>query len=254
MSDAEPVRVSILATGFSGGRRVSYLLLAVAIVLFGLALFDIVAPDTGGWTSVGLWAGVGVIFLVTADASGLGYTLTLRAPAELTDGGFGAPFFRYADFHPGDHRVVLRSRILRLPIGWATAPNRVDWSRLVVRVGLDGGEPYLELWPLRGAPFRSLIAGVRSTLAARDLPTVAGRAVGGDGDLHVVDGLLSDAGRAAERACPHGFRSDARFGRCLSAPPDAATAASWFLETAPRDPRQASNRPVERPASGDTQP
>lgn len=247
MVESDPVRVAVLATGFSGGNRVAYLLLAIALVLFGLAVFDVVDPDVGGWSSVGLWAGAGLIFLVVADASGLGYSLTPQAPAELTDRGIGAPFFPYTDYRSTPRRVVLRSRLLRLPLAHPTAPNRVDWERLVVRVGVTGESSYLELWPVWGAPFRSLIQGVRTTLPASALPTVTRYALAADGDLHVADVLLTPQGRAAERACPHQFRSDPRFGRCLGAPLDAAAAAAWFVETAPRDPQGATSAPVERP-------
>lgn len=253
MADGDPVRVSILAIGYTGGHRVAYLLLAFALVLFGLAAFDVVAPDSGGWASVGLWAGAGVIFLVTADVSGLGYSLVRAAPAELSDAGFGAPFFRFRDFRTGRDPVVLRSRILRLPVARATAPNRVDWSALVVRAGVYAGAPYLELWPLRGAPFRSLISGVRSTLPAEALATVTARVLAASGDFHAVDELLTPVGRSAERPCPHSFRSDPRFGRCLAPPPSERAARDWFRETAPRDARFATTALVDgAPIGGDT--
>lgn len=240
-----PIQVTIVGTGYTGGNRVAYLLAAFAAVLLGLAVFDAVFPDSGGWSSVALWAGTGMIFLVTADASGLGYTLAREGPAELTAEGFAAPFFRYSDFRPGRGGTVLRSRIFRLPLARAPAPNRVDWSLLVVRVALDNGRSYLELWPLKGAPFRSLLTGVRSTLPTESLASLALRLGLAGGDLHVAQVLLTDLGRAAARDCPHAFRSDGRFGICLRPPSSLPAAAAWFVETAPRDPRSATTAPVE---------
>ena len=246
--DAAPIRGTILGTGYTGGHRVAYLLTAFAAVLLGLAAFDAVFPDSGGWSSVALWAGTGVIFLVTADVSGLGYALARDAPAELGEEGFAAPFFRHADFRTRADGVVLRSRLFRIPLARAAAANRVDWDRLVVRVGVDHQRPYLKLSPLKGAPFRSLLTGVRSSLPDDALGALAMRVGRADGDLHVTDALLTDAGRAAVRECPHSFRSDARFGVCLPSPRDPTVAAGWFVNSAQRDPHLVTASPVERGA------
>ncbi|MCI4335684.1 MAG: hypothetical protein L3K17_00595 [Thermoplasmata archaeon] len=241
-----PIRVTILATGYTGGRRVAYLLAGFAVVLFAVAGFDVIFPTGDGWSAVGLWAGAGLVFLITADVSGLNFTLQRQGPAELTDVGFAAPFFRFSDYRPIALGVGLRSRVLRLPLAKLRVPNCVPWQYLVTRVGSGPEGPYLELWPLKGAPFRSLLTGVRSSLPGSSVAQLACFVDAAGGDLHVVGELLTDAGRAACSPCDRLFRSDSQFGFCLPSPKDVSEASGWFRETVLLDARRVTSLPVER--------